>query len=77
MQPQRNSSDSITNDLRKNKFVDKNIKNAYDFQNNKNNVAANAKSIIGKYEILKNMYNIYGKRAPIFYHLIAILLMEN
>ena len=66
MQPQRNSSDSITNDLRKNKFVDKNIKIAYDFQNNKNNVAANAKSIIGKYEILKNMYNIYGKRAPIF-----------
>ena len=65
--PQRNSSDNVTNDLRKNKFVDKNIKIAYDFQNNKNNVAANAKSIIGKYDILKNMYNIYGKRAPIFF----------
>ena len=65
--PLRNSISSVTNDLRKNKFVDKSIKNAYDFQYNKNNVAANAKSIIGKYESLKNSYNIFGKRAPIFF----------
>lgn len=66
-QPLGNSTDNVKRDLRKSKFVDKNIKNAYDFQNNKNNIAANAKSIIGKYESLKNMYNIFGKRAPIFF----------
>ena len=66
-QKTRNSSETTTNDLRKNKFVDRNIKIAYDFQNNKNNMAFNAKSILGKYDILKSMFNIYGKRAPIFY----------
>ena len=61
------SGADISKNLIKKKYVDKNIINAYDFQNNKNNFSINNNSIISKYENLKKSFNIYGKRAPIYF----------